>query len=178
MRVLLGITGQMGCGKSTVGSYLNSKYGFKKLRISGKMREIAEELDIQPSRDFLQGIGEFMRAFDDDVWVRYIGKIVQNSSSSIVIDDIRRKNEVEYLRPFGFKFIRVESSSPDRKKRIEKRSQNQISDKEWERWASHSTEIQVPILPVDFILLNDETLEVLVNRIDEILLKLGFKYPG
>lgn len=178
MRVLLGITGQMGCGKSTVGSYLASKYGFKKLRISGKMREIAEELDIQPSRDFLQGIGEFMRAFDDDVWVRYIGKIVQNSSFSIVIDDIRRKNEVDFLRPFGFKFIRVESSSHDRKKRIEKRSQSQISDKEWGQWASHSTEIQVPILPVDYILINDETLDILVNKIDKILQKLDFKFPG
>ncbi|MHA2248308.1 MAG: deoxynucleotide monophosphate kinase family protein [Candidatus Hodarchaeales archaeon] len=175
MRLLLGITGQMGSGKSTVGSYLASKYGFKRLRISGKMREIAKELDIQPSRDFLQGIGQFMRGFDDDVWVKYVGQKVQNSSSPIVIDDIRRENEIKYLCQVGFKFIRVESSSLDRKNRIEKRSHIKISDNEWERWASHSTEIQVPFLQVDYIITNNETIEYLEKRIDEIIQTLGFK---
>ena len=172
MRVLLGITGHMGSGKSTVASYLASKYDFKKMQISGKMRKIAEELEIEPSRDFLQKNGEFMRSFDDDVWVKYVAKAVQKSLSSIVIDDIRRENEVAYLKPLGFKFVRIQSSASNRKKRIENRSIKDISNEQWERWSKHSTEIQVSRLPVDFIINNNKTLSYLEAQVDRIISEL------
>ncbi|MHA2052663.1 MAG: hypothetical protein ACW99F_03600, partial [Candidatus Hodarchaeales archaeon] len=82
MRLLIGITGHMGSGKSFLADYMVQSFHCTKYRLSGKMREIATELKIEPTRDFLQGIGKFMRDFDDDVWVRYIAEKVQNSSNS------------------------------------------------------------------------------------------------
>ncbi|UCE14853.1 MAG: AAA family ATPase [Candidatus Heimdallarchaeota archaeon] len=172
MRLLIGITGLMGSGKSTVAAIIAEKYGFKRMRISGKMREIAQELELEVTRDFLQGIGKFMREFDDDVWVRFLCKKIQQSSQSIIVDDIRRMNEIEYLKPLGFKFIRVESSEPSRKARLEARGKKKISDHDWSRWKSHLTEIQVSQLPVDNIIRNEGTLEELINQIDLLMKEL------
>ena len=172
MCLLIGITGLMGCGKSTAAEYIAEKYDFTRMRISGKMREIARDLSLEPTRDFLQGIGKLMREFDDDVWVRYLAKKVKESSSSIVVDDIRRKNEIDYLKPYGFVFIRIDSSSASRRKRIEARVNEEISNQDWERWSNHMTEIQVSHLPVDYILQNEGTLRELTNQIDTLMDKI------
>ncbi len=166
MRVLLGITGHMGSGKSLAADIISERYHCEKIQLSGKMREIAKELQIEPTRDFLQGIGKFMRDFDDDVWVRYVFNQIHSSESSVVIDDIRRENEISYLKPLGFKFIRIESDSSIRKKRIEKRGNIVISNLDWKRWAKHLTEIQVSELEVDSVIENNGTVKELTNKLD------------
>lgn len=169
MRILIGITGHMGSGKSTAAAHIVEKYGFVLMQLSGKMREIGRELELEITRDYLQGIGKLFREFDDDVWVKYLAKKIQESSASIVVDDIRRRNEVDYLKPLGFKLIRIESSSSNRRARIETRAKKKISDQDWKRWSDHLTEIQVSQLPVDYILKNDGTLKELTNQIDVLL---------
>ncbi|MCK5158183.1 MAG: AAA family ATPase [Candidatus Heimdallarchaeota archaeon] len=166
MRVLLGITGHMGSGKSFAADYIAQRYHCCKFQLSGKMREIAKELQIDATRDFLQGIGKFMRDFDDDVWVRYVSNQIQSSESPVVIDDIRRANEITYLKRLGFKFIRLESDSSIRRKRIEKREKIVISDSDWKRWAKHLTEIQVSELEVDAVIQNNGTEEELIEKLD------------
>ncbi|MHA2225203.1 MAG: AAA family ATPase [Candidatus Hodarchaeales archaeon] len=168
MRILIGITGLMGSGKSSVASYLEKKHNFKRMRISGKMRSIAHDLGLEVTRDFLQGIGKFMREFDDDVWVKHLSKEIKDASPSanVVVDDIRRQNEVDYLRPLGFTFIRVESPDNLRRKRIETRGKNKITDEDWSRWSDHLTEIQVPHLQIDFTLKNDGSTNDLEQKID------------
>lgn len=175
MRHLIGITGHMGSGKSAAAEYITQKYSFVLMRISGKMREISQELELEITRDLLQGIGEFFREFDEDVWIRYLGKQIQASSESIVVDDIRRLNEVEYLKSLGFRIIRIESSSETRKMRIESRMNKKISDQDWRRWSNHLTETQVNQLPVDFTIKNKGTLDDLNNEIDYLLSKNFFK---
>ncbi|UCG04272.1 MAG: AAA family ATPase [Candidatus Heimdallarchaeota archaeon] len=170
MRHLIGITGHMGSGKSAAAAYIVEKYGFIRMRISGKMREISQELELEITRDLLQGVGKFFREFDDDVWIRYLAKKIQTSTDSIVVDDIRRINEVEYLKPLGFKFIKIESSSETRKMRLETRMQEKISDQDWKRWSNHLTEIQVIQLPVDYTITNNGTLKELEDAIDNVLL--------
>ena len=169
MRLLIGITGNMGSGKSLAAEYLSGKYQCKKLRLSGKMREIAMSLEIEPSRDFLQGIGKFMREFDDDVWVRYIYNKVRLSESPIVIDDIRRENEINYLEPLGFKFIRIDTKSDIRRSRIESRGDGKITDADWNRWSTHLTENQVMKLKVDYHLENNGTKGELHEHLDKII---------
>ncbi|MHA1443387.1 MAG: AAA family ATPase [Candidatus Hodarchaeales archaeon] len=171
MRVLLGITGHMGSGKSFAADYIAQRHHYSKFRISGKMREIAKELQIDATRDFLQGIGKFMRDFDDDVWVRYVSTQIQSSESPIVIDDIRRANEISYLKRMGFKFIRLESDSSIRKKRIEKKGDFIISDSDWKKWSQHLTEIQVSELEVDTVIENNGTEKELLNKIDVFIIE-------
>ncbi|MHA1976482.1 MAG: AAA family ATPase [Candidatus Hodarchaeales archaeon] len=172
MRLLIGITGNMGSGKSLAANYLTEKYQCKKLRLSGKMRDIATELEIKPTRDFLQGIGKFMRDFDDDVWVRYVYNKVRLSSSPIVIDDIRRINEIKFLEPLGFKFIRIDTDPAIRRSRIESRGDAKITDTDWNRWSTHLTENQVMELKVDYHLENNGTIEELHEQFDKIIAEI------
>ena len=88
-----------------------------------------------------------------------------------MVDDIRRRNEVDYLKNLGFKFIRIESSPENRKKRLETRTNKNISNQDWRRWSCHFTEIQVIQLPVDYTIKNDGTVKELKDEIDKILLK-------
>ncbi len=172
MQLLIGITGHMGSGKSTAATHIINKYKFIRMRLSGKMREIAQELELEITRDLLQGIGRFFREFDDDVWIKYLAKKIQESSDSIVVDDIRRRNEVDYLKSLGFKFIRIETSSETRKKRLEIRMSEKISDQDWKRWSDHLTEIQISQLPVNYIVKNNGTLKELTDQIDVLVSEL------
>jgi len=172
MRILIGLCGQMGSGKSFVAEYLQEKYSFKRFRISGKMREIAIDLDIEPTRDFLQGIGKFMREYDDDVWIKYLSKRILNEKGNIVVDDIRRINEIKFLKPLGFLIIRIDSSEIERKSRIEQRTGEKIPEDEWLRWQNHITEIQVKDIPVDIVINNNGTVETLKSEIDLLMTKL------
>lgn len=162
----------MGSGKSTAADHIVKKYGFTRMRLSGKMREIGIELGLEITRDFLQSCGKFFREFDDDIWVRYLVREIQKTSASIVIDDIRRMNEVVYLKPLGFKFIRIQSSSEKRRTRIEVRGKKRISNLDWKRWSDHLTETQVLQLPVDYIIENDGSLEELRIKIDAVMEKV------
>lgn len=165
----------MGSGKSTVAHILVHKYNFTLLQISGKMKSIAEELQLIPSRDFLQGIGKFMRQFDDDVWVRYLRTRIAATTVSVVVDDIRRLNEQVFLSAQGFKFIRLESSNQFRRMRIQTRADETISNKDWERWSQHLTEIQVPEIPVDHIIVNNGSLNELEEKIAQLLKEWEWK---
>ncbi|MFW9780407.1 MAG: AAA family ATPase [Candidatus Heimdallarchaeota archaeon] len=168
-RKLIGITGLMGSGKTAAAQILVRRYNFTLLRISGKMREIAFELILEPTRDFLQGIGKFMRDFDDDVWVRYLGERIKETDGSVVVDDVRRLNEYTYLKALGFKFLRVESEEQIRKKRIGFREKTSISEEDWKRWSNHLTETQVQEIPVDQVVINNESLEDLERQIERII---------
>lgn len=162
----------MGSGKSTAAAHIAEKYGFTRMRLSGKMREIGKDLNVEISRDFLQGIGKFFRDYDDDVWVKHLARKIQKSSNSIIVDDIRRKNEIDFLKPLGFTFVRIESSIEKRRKRIETRRNKKISDRDWKRWSDHLTEIQVSQLPVDYILENEGTSKELITQVDLLMAKL------
>lgn len=159
----------MGSGKTAAAQILVRRYNFTLLRISGKMREIAFELILEPTRDFLQGIGKFMRDFDDDVWVRYLGERIKETDGSVVVDDVRRLNEYTYLKALGFKFLRVESEEQIRKKRIGFREKTSISEEDWKRWSNHLTETQVQEIPVDQVVINNESLEDLERQIERII---------
>lgn len=169
MRQLIGITGLMGSGKTAAAAHITDKYGFVHMSISNKMREISQELELEITRDLLQGIGKFFREFDDDVWIKYLVKKIQASSDSIVVDDVRRKNELDHLKALGFIFFRIESSSEVRKMRIETRTNEKISEQDWRRWAKHLTEVQVTQLPVDYTIKNNGTLKELKHEIDEVM---------
>lgn len=168
-RILLAITGEMGSGKTTLAKYFVDKHDFQLVRISGKIKEIILSLDIELGRKIQQDVGELFRKYDDDVWVKQAIKEVNNSNKSIIIDDIRRLNEYQNLKPLGFKFIRLTASDESRRSRLQSRDDITITDEQWNTWKKHMTETQVFDIPVDYTIDNSVDKNNLFKQVDEIL---------
>jgi len=70
--------------KTTSAEYLVRKYGFVKLAFADKLKEIACDLfpeqfeSGEKPRKLLQDLGIKMREIDEDVWVKYVLRIIKS----------------------------------------------------------------------------------------------------
>ena len=84
-----------------------------RLSFATRLKELATELfDMrEKDRKLLQDLGAALRAIDGNVWVRAFGRQVRQCESlgqSIVVDDLRFRNEYNCLRDLGFTIIRLD----------------------------------------------------------------------
>lgn len=128
--MLIGVTGRIGEGKTSVAEHLRNKYGFLLLSFSTPLKEaVAQLFGLQmttlttpvlktrmilrwkkTSKEIMQIFGtECMRGhFGEDFWVKHMqDQLNQHSYSNIVIDDVRFPEEVEMVYDYGGLLIRV-----------------------------------------------------------------------
>lgn len=129
----LAFSGKRRRGKTTAADYLVRHHKFVKLSFAEILKLQAKELfdftdeqlnsdakdkpfrkyDWTP-RDFLIKYGQFMRYFDQDYWAtKLVVKAASLEDSSIVVDDLRFKNEAKILKAMGFKLVRIERYKKD-----------------------------------------------------------------
>ena len=157
--VRIAFSGKMQVGKTTSADYLVQKYGFVKLSFAGKLKEIAKDLWPeqfecgQKPRKLLQDLGMKMREIDQDVWVKYLVRIVRSlpKDSNIVVDDLRFMNEYTALKNEGFFIVRILRDVPP----------SPLDD--------HPSEKEVEQMPYDLLLLNTGTLDRLYEKLDKII---------
>lgn len=131
---IVGLGYQIGVGKDTVADLLCSEYGFTKMRFADALKEAVsvifgwprEKLDDQEfkakkdafwgatPRTILQRVGtEAMRQqIRDDVWIKALELRIKNFMKGrlcpwIVIPDVRFKNEVEAVKIWGGKIVKI-----------------------------------------------------------------------
>jgi len=161
--VRIAFSGKMHVGKTTSADYLVQKYGFVKLSFAGKLKEIAKDLWPeqfecgQKPRKLLQDLGMKMREIDQDVWVKYLVRIVRSlpKDSNIVVDDLRFMNEYTALKNEGFFIVRILRDVPP----------SPLDD--------HPSEKEVEQMPYDLFLLNTGTLDRLYEKLDKIMAMVG-----
>jgi len=161
--VRIAFSGKMQVGKTTSADYLVHKYGFIKLSFAGKLKEIAKDLWPeqfecgQKPRKLLQDLGMKMREIDQDVWVKYLVRIVRSlpKESNIVIDDLRFMNEYKALKNEGFFVVLVLRDVPP------------------SPFGNHPSEKEVEQMPYDALLLNTGTLDRLYEKLDKIMEMVG-----
>ena len=84
-------------------------------RDDGKGLEVFEERKHWTAREIMQEYGQFFREIDNDFWVKYLFKIIDDKEyGNVIITDARHKNEIDGVcdRSGGY-HIRVERETKD-----------------------------------------------------------------
>lgn len=180
--VKIGIAGGLRAGKDTVAEMLqkliSTHYTNDSTMILGFSDGITGLLeDYVPDvfnggkpRKAYQVVGQTMRQFDKDVWVKKLLETIEVNemvfpNTHYIIRDIRQPNEAETLRKLGFTIIKVVA---DRDERIERASDN--NDNFTLEDLQHETELAVDEIVPDIVVENSGTLDELKDILEDILL--------
>lgn len=155
--MLIGISGQMGAGKDTIGRLLATNQHGRVLHFSDKLKEIAKDLfgvdrKNPQTRRILQELGTKMREIDPDVWVNYLMKNVREND---VICDVRYVNEACAILDKGGRIIYLDVMDVIRYIRVIQRD-GAVTLKEWNEMNQHSSEklvSDIKSLPVKSVII-------------------------
>jgi hypothetical protein len=124
-RLIIGIAGNAGGGKTTAAKHLVEKYGFKRYAFADEIKYMAglyfnvteeEAFTTKPPhvRTILQGIGSLVRKVAGPTYfIQHVcNSILLDNPQRVVIDDIRLPDEALAIKELGGLVIRLEC--PDR----------------------------------------------------------------
>ena len=174
MNKFIALNGRSLSGKDTIANYLSDKYGFIKISFAEPLYKIAHDYFgmTYKDRSLLQAIGQGYRSIDEDVWVKYLFKKLEekvnsneiSKDSNIVITDIRQENE--YVASVMNGFVPIKVSAP-LEKRVERATMRdgKIPDiKLWEATAETGAD-NFPYIEI----INDSSLDDLYKKVDSIV---------
>ena len=128
-KMIIGVTGTNGAGKSTVLNFLKHM-GFSFYSCSDEIREELIRNNIPETRESLIAMGNGLREkFGPGILAARIKKKISDAggTKNFVIDSIRNPSEVEELRKLeGFKLIAVDAPIEERFKRLMSRQKRGI----------------------------------------------------
>ncbi|MGH8613800.1 MAG: dephospho-CoA kinase [Gammaproteobacteria bacterium] len=167
-RLVLGITGPIGAGKTSVGKYLESAHGFHYLRYS---QVLAEWLAADPAaKNQLQGIGwEIMAGGRQaELNARLLQEI--GPEGDYAVDGLRHPLDSETLKnrfTSQFHLLYIDSPPETRWRRVQER-RGFASFADFQTADSHPVERQIPLLrpEADAILRNAGALEDLYSAVE------------
>lgn len=177
------LVGKMRSGKDTIAEYAEEKYDFTRFAFGDGIREVARMLfpdqmkNGNKPRSLLQGIGQTMRQFDNNVWVNKCFNIINgeidfhgifNDGFRPIITDLRQPNEFAKCKEEGFITIKVHCDDEIRIKRILEKNDN-FDKKDLE----HETEMHIDAYNCDFIIHNNGSLEDLYRQFDNIVREIN-----
>lgn len=183
-KIIIGLVGQVACGKEVIKRYLVSKFDAEECRFSTPLRDILNRMGIDISRENLQKVSTILRhGFGEDL----LAKTISIDSSKleaelVVIDGVRRLSDIKYLKELpNFYLVKVEADSKLRYERTVSRKENAGDDKKtYEQFlldeqAEADREIPVVMETAKYSLDNNGTLEELYLQIDTLVGNLSTK---
>lgn len=180
-KVIIGIAGEIACGKDTVGKYLSEKHGALSLRFSQPLRDILDRMSLEQNRENMAKLSLHLRkAFGEDIFSKVIlAEAKKSDNELVVVDGVRRSFDIVHMETEpNFSFVYVEASPETRYERLTKRRQNTDdatkTQAQFEKDALLETETQIRSLKerADFVINNDGTLDELQKQVDEIVAKV------
>ena len=179
-RVIIGLMGTIGSGKTYVSDYLIQKYKFYKISMGDLVREKADELKIKRTRENLQKLAEeYRQKYGKNYWVKEVfKKIKKYDKEYFLIDGIRTPIEAETAKKNSAFLILVDAKPNLRHKRIieraregeEKDTIEQIQAEDRKEWKIFN--LKKTFSYAEYKILNNSTKKSLENKIDIALRKL------
>jgi len=182
-KIVIGLVGEVGSGKDTVGKYLEEKYGAKQVRFADPIKDtLSIYFDKLSRADQHWLFTAFQERFGDDILSKAIRKKIEDEKNQIVVvNGLRMPPDLEFIRSFdNNKILYVTATAPTRWERASKRdekSDDSTSFKNFEKIDLKSTEINVPKIgaEADFKVNNESDLEHLLTETDKFMDDLGFE---
>lgn len=176
-KVIIGLAGEMSSGKGTIAHYLVDRYRFVQFRYSDMLRDLLGRLHLPISRENLARTSSMIReTFGQDIMSRVIAEDAKSEAVSVVVDGIRRHQDIEHLREAkNFFLVYIEVDERVRYERLVARSENAgdatKTFEEFQKEQQAEADSQVTALRNDarFIINNNGNLEELYRKIDEIV---------
>jgi dephospho-CoA kinase len=181
-KIILGLTGQIACGKGVIKNFLIKHYKASDYRFSTILRDVLIRLDLEQSRENIQKMSTLLRqTFGEDILAKVMAKDAKEDKHNfIVIDGIRRLADIKYLRDIeGFFLISVEADEKIRHKRVIERNENPGDDKksfaDFLKDQQEESESQIPatMKEADFVIDNNGSWDELWNQIHELVKKIN-----
>ena len=176
MKLVIGLVGRVGSGKTAVSKYLQDKYGGKEHRFSQILMDILDGLKLPHERVHLQNLGNILRVrLGEDVIVNAFKQDLEKESSDVlIVDGIRYENEVKMLKEKDGILLFVTASPEVRYERAVKRGEKGEATITFEQFLENErAETEKPIEKIkdsaDYIIDNSGTLEELYEKVDGIM---------
>ena len=167
MPLNIAVVGQFAAGKTTIANALIEEYCYTRLMLANGIKQMAARLynggdpvakngyyDVTDvagdplklsGREVLQELGQVVKSFDRDFWLRWLEADMRENEGPFVIDDCRFPFEADYLRERGWVIVKVETPNLIRMKRYEKTYGRMPTETE----LNHPSETEVPLIVPD-----------------------------
>lgn len=178
--MLIGIIGDMGCGKDEAYKQISKRTDAVRLAFADRLKEVvakawkipAKDMKAKPKyvRSLLQIAGTDLvrNQIDNKYWVRYLrNKITQDkklkkrlesSTKHIIITDVRFKNEAAMIRREGGRIIRIVRGK-----------KNKVRGKATSKQKVHESEMDLKNYIPDYVVFNDGTKKNLGDDLANVL---------
>ena len=148
-RIVIGLTGEIGTGKTTLAEYLCFKHGFKSLRYSQVIRKL---YSCDDNRASLQNLGsDIARSAEKQrqLSLEIIREIEDHPNVNYVVDGLRHKIDFDTLSEhFGkqFTLFAIQSSFTNKFHRYNKRNIQPISKEQFQTILCNEAERDIALL--------------------------------
>lgn len=181
-KIIIGLTGQIACGKGVVKNFLTEKYRAGDYRFSTILRDVLIRLNLEQSRRNIQKLSTILRKnFSEDILAKVMAQDVKKDRRHfIVIDGIRRLADIKFLKEVpGFFLVSVKANKKIRYQRVVKRNENPGDDrKTYQQFLSddnQETEREIPktMRRANFEIDNNGNWEELWQQIHQLVKKIN-----
>ncbi|MDD3711546.1 MAG: hypothetical protein PHP37_03045 [Patescibacteria group bacterium] len=181
-KIVIGLTGQIACGKGVIKKFLINEYQASDYRFSTILRDVLIRLYVEQSRENIQKMSTLLRqTFGEDILADVMSKDIKNDDHHfIVIDGIRRLADIKHLREVpGFFLVSVEAEEKLRHQRVIERNENPGDDKktfeDFLKDQKEESESEIPntMAAADFVIDNNGSWDYLWNQIHDLVKKIN-----
>ncbi|PIU76025.1 hypothetical protein COS75_01235 [Candidatus Pacearchaeota archaeon CG06_land_8_20_14_3_00_35_12] len=179
-RIMIGLLGTIGSGKTAAGDYLEAKRGFYRVIMGNLVREVARKEGLEITRENLQKIQKKYRdKYGQEYFIKLtIKKLKESGKKNLLIDGIRTPTDARVAKENWAVLILIDAKPSLRYERIvsrgregeEKTTLADFKEDEAREWKLLN--FKETLKYADYKLLNNGNIKQLYSKIDKALEKI------